>query len=40
MMQGAVNSKYEIVLKLNLRGNSKVIAVEAIVDTGYNSYLT
>jgi predicted aspartyl protease len=40
MIQGAVNRKYEIVLPLKLRGKAKVIAVEAIVDTGYNSYLT
>lgn len=39
-MQGIVNSKYEIAVYLKLRGNAKVLEVEAIVDTGYNSYLT
>lgn len=41
MIEGAVNSHYEAVVPLSLQGpGGRLQEVEAVVDTGYNGYLT
>ena len=41
MIEGAVNSHFEAIVPLSLQGpGGRLEAVEAVVDTGYNGYLT
>lgn len=41
MIEGSVNSNYEAVITLLLRGSAgRMREIEAVVDTGYNGYLT
>ena len=41
MIRGAVNAAYEPIVRLAVRGPSgQSREIEAIVDTGYNGYLT
>ena len=41
MIEGSVNSNYEAVIILILRGSSgQMREIEAVVDTEYNGYLT
>ena len=41
MIQGVVNSAYEPIVRLVIQGPSgQSLEIEAVVDTGYNGYLT
>ena len=41
MIEGSVNANYEAVITLLLRGSARQMReIEAVVDTGYNGYLT
>ncbi len=41
MIEGAVNAAYEAVVPLTLRGQAgRVRDIEAVIDTGYNGFLT
>ena len=41
MIQGRVNSRFEAMVRLVIRGHSgRTREVEAIIDTGYNGFLT
>ena len=41
MIQGVVNAAYEPVVRLTAQGPSgQVVEIEAVVDTGFNGYLT
>ena len=41
MIEGAVNSNYEAVVPLTVRGPAgRVRDIEAVIDTGYNGFLT
>ena len=41
MIEGSVNANYEAVITLLLRGSAgQMREIEAVIDTGYNGYLT
>ena len=41
MIEGVVNSAYEAIVTLSLRGpEGQIRAIDAVIDTGYNGFLT
>ncbi|MGB0562093.1 MAG: clan AA aspartic protease, partial [Spirulinaceae cyanobacterium] len=40
MMQGRVNQRCEAVISIAVRGGDKIKAVDAVIDTGFNGFLS
>jgi clan AA aspartic protease len=40
MMQGRVNQRCEAVISIAVRGGNKIESVDAVIDTGFNGFLT